>query len=490
MPKAQEKAPKAKSGSKILGNVMATLNGEPDETEETEETEDEAETPAAKAAPGGKAPAHIGRPVYARDLDQVKFLGVSKLKDIFGQATANDDDMAIPLNFGSKQSTGGLEDAVRLRLFNMKKLVSSLQIQAASAFKGQHVTPAMMETLPIYKEHLKPLLKAYNITDFSSWIPTVWARFFFQEYELPFLLADVFDYAPMDAPSMEVPGDTGFLEGSEETDVATFGAKSTAQANYTVTARNNVVHAKISQDLMADSAPAYIDKLRRDLMRGTIRSYERCLINGDITGAPRGASHQDSDTAALALNATFSKAFNGIRKKAFANETALGGGRVVYDHGGDTASKIMFEKLLNMLGKMASEKDDLAYILPSCIENQLVTGAIPELFTAFAFGGLASNVTGQVPPVFGVRPVTSQFVRDDLNAAGVYAAASTLTTAILIKKSRFQNFVRQATRMWAAPSLPSSDELLMTAKTRHTWNGNPQTADELSVVMAINVSRS
>jgi hypothetical protein len=150
----------------------------------------------------------------------------------------------------------------------------------------------------------------------------------------------------------------------------------------------------------------------------------------------------------------------------------------------------MFEKLLNMMGPMASEKDDLAYILPSCIENQLVTGAIPELFTAFAFGGLASNVTGQVPPVFGVRPITSQFVRDDLNASGVYAASSTMTMAALIKKSRFQNFVRQATRMWAAPSLPSSDELLMTAKTRHAWNGNPQNAKELSVVMAVNVARS
>lgn len=164
----------------------------------------------------------------------------------------------------------------------------------------------------------------------------------------------------------------------------------------------------------------------------------------------------------------------------------------MYDHGGDTASKTMFEKLLSLMGKFGSEKDDLAYILPSSVENQLVTGAIPELFTAFAFGGIASNVSGQVPPVFGVRPVTSQYAREDLEATGKAAnpAVGTFTNVLLVKKSRFQNFLRQATRVWAAPSLPSSDVMLMTAKTRHSWNGNPLSADEKSVVMAINVARA
>ena len=460
---AQE-APVAKSGDEILAGIAGVIKD-------------------------GKAPAQIGKPVYEKDLDHVKFLGVTKLKGIFGQRTDDvQDELALPLNFGSKKSTGGLPDDVRLRLMNLKKLIGSLQTQAMAKYRSLHVSADQMMTCPIYKDHLAPMLKAYNITDFTNWIPDIWARFYFEEYELPFLLADLFDYEPMDAPTMEIPGDTGHLEGVEETDAATFGSQSTTQDKYTAIARNNVVHTKITQDLMSDSAPAYIDKLRRDLMQGTIRSYERSLLNGDTAGSPRGASHQDSDTAALALNATFGKAFDGLRKKAFANDLALGAGTIVYDHGGDTASKLMFEKLLSLMGKLGSEKDDLAYILPSTVETQLVTGAIPELFTAFAFGGLASNVTGQVPPVFGVKPIVSQYMREDLAANGKYAAASDKTCVILVKKSRFRNFMRQATRMWAAPSLPSSDELLMTAKTRHTWNGNPQNAKEKSVTMAINVA--
>lgn len=469
----------AKPATSILGDVMQTLNGD---------------APGQKAVgdttPG--APAIIGRPVYEKDLDQVKFLGVSKLKDIFGQVVnEQQDEQALPLNFGSKRSTGALDNEVRLRLMNLKKLISSWQMQAAAAFRGQHVNASMMETLPIYKEHLKPLFKAYNITDFSNWMPTVWARFYFEEYELPYLLADLFDYVPMDSATMEVPGDTGHLEGTEETDAAVFDSQSTVQAKYTVHARNNVVHTKITQDMMADSAPAYLDKLRRDLMKGTIRSYEKALLNGSTKQTSvRGDLHPDTDIRALTIKQTFSKAFDGLRQKAFDNETLLGGGQIVYDHGGDTASKLMFEKLLNMMGPMASEKDDLCYILPSAVENQLVTGAIPELFTAFAFGGLASNVTGQVPPVFGVRPVTSQYARDDLDAAGVYNAAGVFTNVLLVKKSRFLNYMRQATRMWAAPSLPSSDELLMTSKTRHSWNGNPQNAKEKAVVMAVNVAKA
>jgi hypothetical protein len=90
-----------------------------------------------------------------------------------------------------------------------------------------------------------------------------------------------------------------------------------------------------------------------------------------------------------------------------------------------------------------------------------------------------------------VRPVTSQYQREDLNSLGKYdGVTKTFTTVALVKKSRFLNYVRQATRMWAAPSHPSSDELLMTAKTRHSWGGNPQTAAEIGIVLAVNVAKS
>jgi hypothetical protein len=140
------------------------------------------------------------------------------------------------------------------------------------------------------------------------------------------------------------------------------------------------------------------------------------------------------------------------------------------------------------MGKQASMKDDLIYIIGTTISHDLVTGAIPELFTAFAFGGLASNVTGQVPPVFGVKNLESSYIREDLNALGVHDGVTTnRTTALLVQRSRFLNWTRQATRVWATPSLANTDKMLMSAKARHTFAGLPQTAEEKSVVVAVNI---
>ena len=208
---------------------------------------------------------------------------------------------------------------------------------------------------------------------------------------------------------------------------------------------------------------------------------KNAIINGDITGTPRGASHQDSDIAGISKH--FCKAFNGLRKKAFAN-VANG---VVYDHGGDTPSKALFAALLKKMGKMADNKADLVWVMPPTIATDLITGAIPELFTAFAYGSLASNVTGQVAPVFGVKGIESQYAREDLNAVGVYESAATKTSLLLVKKSRFNAYTRAAIRVWAAPSLPSSDLMLMMAKMRHSWDGTPQSATEKSVTMGINI---
>ena len=437
-----------------------------------------------------RAPAVIGKAVFEDDLKWAEMTGAKSFAQLFGKKiNEKSDETALAVNFGSKSQTGFMPEETRLRLFHMKKLLNNMEIQAQVMFKGQHITPSMYQETPAYKYHVAPMLKAYNVTDFSNWIPTLNARFFFEEYQIPFMLADQFDQMPMDSATIEVPGALGLLEGHEETDAATFNPQYNTQANYAVTARNNVVHAQITEDLLSDSSPAIIDKLRKSVVEGVVRAFEKAIINGDTTGSPRGASHQDSDIAALALNATFQKAFDGLRKKAFANEVLTGSTqKIVYDHAGDAPSKAMFAKLMGMMGKFASEKNDLFWLIPSSVENALVTGAIPELFTAFAFGSVASNVTGQVPPVFGIKCVTSQFVREDLNAAGVYAAASAFTHVCLVKKSRFAHFLRQAIRVWAAPSLPSSDIMLMTAKMRHSWNGNPQSATEKAVVMAIDVA--
>lgn len=436
-----------------------------------------------------KAPGQIGKPVFESDLKYLEYAGAKNLGQFLGIKTHTDDAQAMPsVNFGSKMSVGMMPDDVRLRLFHFKKSWNDMEIQAAFLAKshGGIVTRSLVESTPIFKRIVAPMCKAFNVTDFSDWIDQAQARFFFDEFEIPLILADQFDSLPMDSASVRVPGILGKSEGTLEDCSATFAAKSLTQSSYLVESKNNVCHTEICTDLMDDSAPAIIDKIRREVLMGIARSYERAILDG----TPTGTTHIDADTEAGAAN-LFSKAFSGLRHRAFEAETALGAGQIIHDNANDTLNKDTFAELLKKLKCQGTDKNDLVYILGCTGSNDLVTGAIPELFTAFNFGAIASNVTGEVPPVFGVKVIESEKVREDLEVTGKALAvpADTTTYMLLVQKSRYNNWVRQAVRVWAAPSLPSSDFMLMTAKARHCFGGTPMAAGnpERNLAMAINI---
>jgi len=430
------------------------------------------------------APAQGGKPVFAKDIEAAGACGARTMADILGYAEGSTERKGVstPLNYGSRASTGMLSDEVRTRLFALKKLYASLEVQTGFLNKGV-VTMHTMQGSPLWKQ-FEAACKAFDVTDFSTWIPTVNSRFYFEEYEIPFILANAFDQLPMESAVVHVPGVLGTPEGKEEGDAATFTEQSNTSSGYDVHARNNVYHQRITEDLAMDSAPSIIEKLRKEGAAALARSYERAILNGDTTdsGTGRGSGHMDTDIAAVSKH--FSKAFDGLRKKAMAN-SANG---VIYDHLGAAPSKVLFENVMNALGIFASEKSMCKWVLGTSVANKLVTGAIPELFTAYAFGSAASNVTGQVPPVFGIQGIQSQYIREDLNATGVYQAGQSKTILICVRTDRFSNWVRQPMRQWATPTLANSDQMLLASKMRHAWAGNPQSATEKSVAMAINVA--
>ena len=443
---------------------------------------------------GKSAPAnHTQRPIFENDITLVKSLVADKkgqlnLGAIFGHKLRDEDTQSCstPINFGSKSamtfnSGYQLPDETRMRLFGLKKAYSDAHIQACIKGHTSHPSEACIKSVPLWNR-FATAAKAFNITDFSQFIETVNSRFYFEEYEIPRILADQFDSLPMTSPLVRVPGALGLLEGELESDEGIFTEQFNSQSSYIVESKNNVVHVKITQDLLDDSSPAIIDKLRKETVQGIARSYERAILNGDDT-----SPHIDADTQAGSAK-LFSKAWKGLRKRAFDNEVTVGGGEIVFDHN-DTPSKDMFSNLLKRMKCQGAEKSDLVYIMGCSTSHDLVTGAIPELFTAFAFGSLASNVTGAVPPVFGIKGVESAYVREDLEITGKALAVpvDTKTYAMIVQKSRFMNWTRQATRVFASPSLPSSDHMLMTAKARHAFSGTPQSATERSVIMAINV---
>lgn len=414
--------------------------------------------------------------------------GRKSLADMLGVGDDSGDgysrSLVIPsVNFAQKKSH--VPEELRILGFQLKKDIHNCFLQQ-QIIAHKTKMPISVQDTPYFKMNVEPVLKAFNVTDFANWIPTLNTRFYFEEFEIEPGIERYFEQITMQSKTERVPGAVNRLKGKLEADDATFTSQSNTQANYTWTAQDCVCHTDITEDLMQDMVPqsGAFDRLRKEVALGLRRSKEDAIINGDDSGSPQGASHLDSDTAGGAAT-LFNKAFKGLRKIAIAAGASNG-----VDNGGGPIDRDTFSNMLVKMGKMAKEKGDLVWILGPSVCNRIVTGAVPELLTLDTFGPSATLLTGNIPRIFGVEPYESEWVREDVNSSGVYASAQTLTTALLVKKSRFLVGQRAPVKIWATPSLANQDKMLLTAKERFTFAGVPQaTTGERSAIIAYNVSQ-
>lgn len=417
-----------------------------------------------------------------------KFFGGRSMKQILGVGEESIEGRDAPgvyksVNTADRKGNSHVPVEVMRELFQLKRMAHDLQILAWAQGRKTMI-PARIEDLPYYQRYVAPKAKAFNLTDFSNWVPTVNARFYFEEYEIDPGLESYFEHVPMQSKTEQVPGALNRLMGKLQSDSDFFTEQANTQSAYTYTAQDCVTHTKITEDLLQDATPDIFERHRKEVMYGVQRAKEYALINGDDTdsGTGQGSGHQDTDVASVALN--FGKAFKGLRKLALANSA---NGSVV-NQAGAPVDLPCISKLVGAMGKFAKDKADLVWIMGPSVSNKIVTGGIPEILTIQNFGAQATLVTGGLAPIFGIKPYESEWVREDLAATGIFAAASALTTLLLVKRSRFVLGQRSPVKIWATPSLANADTLLMTGKERFTFGGVPQSSTEKSVVIARNIA--
>jgi len=419
--------------------------------------------------------------------------GRTHVKEILGVGEEPKDGKSgnhvfVSENFASKSMrTKHISEELKAAMLQLKKELHNAQLQQQILAHKSKMPMAVHET-PYFKAIVEPKLKAFNLTDFSDWVPTLNTRFFFEELEIEPALEKFFETVPMASSTEKIPMAINRLKGRLESDSATFGSQANAQANVTYTAQDCVCHTDITEDLMADLVPQEggFDRLRKEVMLGVQRSKEDAMINGDdtITTAVQGDGHMDSDIAGGAAT-LFNKAFKGFRK------VALAAGNTYDNAGGVAIATALFTGLLLKMGKAAKDKGDLLFILSPIVDTMIATGKVPEILTADKYGQLATIFSGQLPRIFGIEPYTSEWVREDVNDLGVYAAASSQTTILCVKKSRFVIGQRAPIKIWATPSLANQDKMLLTAKERFTFGAvNTAIADDKSCAIALDVPTS
>jgi HK97 family phage major capsid protein len=183
----------------------------------------------------------------------------------------------------------------------------------------------------------------------------------------------------------------------------------------TLDAQKFMAVAEYTAEAEEDAIVAMLPFLQTDLAQGGAAAFEDAVLNGDTT-----STHMDSDVTS---SEDCRKNFKGVRKYALAGSLT-----VSFATGGISADNL--HALIKKLGKYGVKPSDLLFVMGS--QGYHDTVALPETLTVDKQGPNARIVTGLAPSIWGVPIITSESVREDLNASGVYDGTTTTKGSVFL----------------------------------------------------------
>ena len=205
---------------------------------------------------------------------------------------------------------------------------------------------------------------------------------------------------------------TAYADSSEETPNT---------GKVTFTAKKARSRLQIAAELTEDAAFAVTPWATRQAGMGITNAIETGTINGDTT-----ATHQDSDTTAAT---DFRKAWEGLRETAFDKTSST-------DAAGAALTKAMLHGARAGLGKYGVNTAELAWIWGIQTYLKTVIGGVSsewgDLQTLDKLGPNAILLSGQVAAFAAVPVIISEYIREDLNASGVYDGITTTRSVMII----------------------------------------------------------
>jgi len=166
----------------------------------------------------------------------------------------------------------------------------------------------------------------------------------------------------------------------------------------------------VSTELEEDSVVAILPLLRDKIVQALAEAQENAAINGDTDG-----THMDSDVTS---SADVRKAWDGYRK------LALGAAKIDCA----TFNKTNLRGIRTAMGKYGVNPNNLAWIAGVSVYNKML--GLDEVVTLDKYGPSATILTGELGKFDGIPIVVSEFIREDVNANGVYDGVTTDNTVL------------------------------------------------------------
>jgi HK97 family phage major capsid protein len=330
------------------------------------------------------------------------------------------------------------------------------------------------------RDVLSSRIKAFGSTVSGAgdeWVPTAIASSYIPEYEMEMLLESRFKSVNMPTQPYQLPKSKDVLKARKATEGSGMTAANFGTDKLEFSAVKLAEYHEVPEELNEDSAVDFLAVAREEVVKSHIRAVEAAIISGDSDG-----THIDSDIQALGADVA-EKIWDGLRKRALAN--SANGGTVTFANA--AVSDTVLGSMRQKMKKFGSNPRELLWIVGPSVYVQLMQ--LDDVTTVDKFGPQATVLQGALAAYQGIPIYNCQYMREDLNASGVYDGTTTTRASILlVNHTRFMVGVRRPIQVKVQMDLPSQDRYLLAAYQRKAFQGHAQGAGEVSAVLGYNIA--
>ena len=312
----------------------------------------------------------------------------------------------------------------------------------------------------------------------AEWIPTGFSSQLLEKIRLELRVAANFVTINMPTNPYKFPvqsaGATSYLIPEATTDnPSKFTATTPGTANFEFNAKKLGARIPFSEEVNEDSIINMMDFTRNELAIAIAEGLEDAILNGDDS-----ATHMDSDVTSASDRR---KAFKGLRKLALLATGATA------DFAGGSPNTSLLRGLRKLLGKYGVNPRNLFFVISPAEYIKFLD--IQEVLTVDKIGANATILNGQLGSIDGIPIIVSEFVREDLNASGVYDGVTTnLTVIYLTDKRGFMIGQRGGVTIQTYRDV-ETDQISVIAKYRVAFKDPYDATTNIQTVLGINVAK-
>jgi len=276
-------------------------------------------------------------------------------------------------------------------------------------------------TLPYWDVYMKTLQKAIDMSTGTGaeWVPTYFSTEMIERIELELKVAKLFPIYKTDSPKYHFMQRKGTLSAYLVSAATQITEESLSNYTGEVTGTTNKIAVYLPvADEVVEGNPSALQLVKDDIAHTIAAAIENAIINGDDSD-----SHMDSDVTSATDPR---KAWKGLRKLVTSSAKK--------DAGNTAPDTTDLRAVRKAMGKYGVDPNDLAWVVGPAGYYHLMN--LEETKTVDKYGPDATIKTGKIVTFDGIEVVPSGYVRENLNASGVYDGTTTDRTVILLVNKR------------------------------------------------------